>query len=700
MKTRFHPKLASSVLITLVCLLVGPIRAQAKRDIEGQVFIVTKGGVNVKLGLVPIWVLGDSEMRALAEQAVELADAAALKKKIDEEGEKFQEIEDKAAKELTESGSQKVRVAVSEDRQNMLKSFEPFAATAERGMRLIEKIDKQKRGLDSREILSRLRLGSEFATKILVGLLAEKESDLDSDADGRFKISTENGTGWVVAYSQRSVGTIGQTDIKESEQYYWVVELPQKKPQLFLSNNNCDVAEAEVKLRVLASEAKTSSFAAVASTKGTFSSSDRSQQVYSAEKAAQEKLKAEKELMLAAEQAEKERIAAAERAEKERIAAIEVREREVRAVAEGVKDGEDRLFVSIIEGSFQMGDLEGFVGPEPRHTQSTDASEMFLEAYSNFQKAESLEKRGDATGSLKLYKEVAKVLRVLRQQFPEWTPQVVNFRAQITERAIRRLQGSTLQSVNVSAFFIAESEVTYGEWNSVRKWASGKGYGFTHAGRGASDKHPVSDVSWYDVVKWCNAKSEIEGLRPCYKVSGLVYRNGEKTEVNCEWSSNGYRLPTEAEWEKAARGGSVGKKYPNGDTLTQDDANFGGDGTREVKSYAANGYGIYDMAGNVWEWCWDWYGEGYARESHNPKGPRSGLFRIARGGGWLNPADLLIVSTRRKETSGNADIGFRLVRSSPVKSQQKQQDSGLAPSDPPERDRGSKRKVTGSNSDR
>jgi formylglycine-generating enzyme required for sulfatase activity len=193
-----------------------------------------------------------------------------------------------------------------------------------------------------------------------------------------------------------------------------------------------------------------------------------------------------------------------------------------------------------------------------------------------------------------------------------------------------------VHSVQVNAFFIAETEVTWGEWMNVLGWAKSHGYEFFE-GKGTSDKHPVTDVSWYDCVKWCNAKSEKEGLRACYQVNGGVYRKGDESTVRCEWNANGYRLPTEAEWEKAARGGLVGKAYPHADSLEKKDANFEGSGTVEVGRYAPNGYGLRDMAGNVWEWCWDWYGEypaGDGAALMNSQGPEQGVRRVLRGGSW------------------------------------------------------------------
>ncbi|MCX8511362.1 MAG: SUMF1/EgtB/PvdO family nonheme iron enzyme, partial [Chthoniobacteraceae bacterium] len=123
------------------------------------------------------------------------------------------------------------------------------------------------------------------------------------------------------------------------------------------------------------------------------------------------------------------------------------------------------------------------------------------------------------------------------------------------------------------------------------------------------------------------------GFVPCYKVSGDIYRKGEKDKVTCDWKSNGYRLPTEAEWEKAARGGLVGKKFPNGDTLTEKEANFAGAGTVEVGKYPKNGYGLYDMAGNVWEWCWDRH-DSERLGVDDPRGSETGVCRVNRGGSW------------------------------------------------------------------
>ena len=153
----------------------------------------------------------------------------------------------------------------------------------------------------------------------------------------------------------------------------------------------------------------------------------------------------------------------------------------------------------------------------------------------------------------------------------------------------------------------------------------------------------MQTVDWYDVVKWSNARSQQAGLTPVYYTdAGLtqVYTNGDVDAVYVNWAASGYRLPTEAEWEKAARGGLSGQRFPWGDTISESQANYYGDTTdysydlgpngynanlryrAELPTrvrwdhFAANGYGLYDMAGNVLEWCWDWYGTPYGQPNY------------------------------------------------------------------------------------
>ena len=184
-----------------------------------------------------------------------------------------------------------------------------------------------------------------------------------------------------------------------------------------------------------------------------------------------------------------------------------------------------------------------------------------------------------------------------------------------------------VHTVTVSAFYMDRYEVTKALWDEVASWAAANGYDIKpEDGSGKAKDHPVYYVSWYEAVKWANARSEREGLAPCYTLGGKVYRTGQSAP-DCNWSASGYRLATEAEWEKAARGGLSGQRYPWGNDIDCARANYNYyrcvDDTTPVGSYPPNGYGLYDMVGNVWEWCWDWYSENYYLGSpgSDPRGP-------------------------------------------------------------------------------
>jgi formylglycine-generating enzyme required for sulfatase activity len=182
---------------------------------------------------------------------------------------------------------------------------------------------------------------------------------------------------------------------------------------------------------------------------------------------------------------------------------------------------------------------------------------------------------------------------------------------------INNSSGATGHEVALTSYAIDAHEITKGLWDKIRTWALANGYAFGNEGKGHAPEHPVHSINWYDCVKWANALSEHDGLTPCYYTDDnciQVYRSGEidLTNYKVKWTANGYRLPTEAEWESAARGLLIGSKYSWGETSSTDKANFDQSligGTSPVKSYPANGYEIHDIGGNLREWIWDWRDE-------------------------------------------------------------------------------------------
>ena len=216
--------------------------------------------------------------------------------------------------------------------------------------------------------------------------------------------------------------------------------------------------------------------------------------------------------------------------------------------------------------------------------------------------------------------------------------------------------------VTVSSFYMAKYPVTQEEFYEM----TGE-YPSDFSG----DKLPVDLVNWFEAVEYCNLLSICDGLTPAYEIDG--------DDVTWYTNVNGYRLPTEAEWEYACRAGTTTPFY-TGNNITTDQANYNGDNpynnnpkgiyrkkTTEVGSFAPNPWGLYDMSGNVFEWCWDWMGDYTNSAEKDPKGPASGSARIIRGGAWYFGANALRSANRASDDPATdfdegGNIGFRLVR--------------------------------------
>jgi formylglycine-generating enzyme required for sulfatase activity/TolB-like protein len=319
------------------------------------------------------------------------------------------------------------------------------------------------------------------------------------------------------------------------------------------------------------------------------------------------------------------------------------------------------------------------------NVRSLGTKNMFMVSILNIEKAS--QERGnqieykDITDGLQLMAELSYLLTGVRlgetaafqENFIKIAGGTFTMGSPLSEAG--RAGDETPHQVRVNSFYIGKHEVTQGEYEEVMG---------INPSAFKENALPVEQVSWYEAVEYCNKRSEREGLVPAYTIYKTRFDpNNTNSNDTAAWlvtmnsASNGYRLPTEAEWEYACRAGTSGP-FSTGNTITTGEANYNGNhpyadtpaGSYAAKTLApgnfpANKWGLLDMHGNVWEWCWDWFGDYAAETQTDPSGPAAGMYRVIRGGGWYGYAQHLRSAARLGFTPSvrASYLGFRVARS-------------------------------------
>ncbi len=239
------------------------------------------------------------------------------------------------------------------------------------------------------------------------------------------------------------------------------------------------------------------------------------------------------------------------------------------------------------------------------------------------------------------------------------------------------IQGGTFNNgvsdVTVSSFYVSKYEITQSEYQSVM--------GVNPSCFNGIANYPVEQINWFNSIEYCNKLSITEGLTPCYSYltygtnpvnwpEGWNTNDANHTNLSCDWSVNGYRLLTEAEWEFVAKGGNLthGYTYSGSNDLNSVGWNYNNSDntTHSIGLKISNELGVYDMSGNVWEWCWDIHGNFPEGNQINPHGALSGTNRVIHGGGWGDSSMGCRVVNRWSYSPSSSDnvIGLRLCRTS------------------------------------